>query len=404
MAQQGLTVTERHETIADVLVAGAGATGLVAAAALRRLGLRVALIGRPDVQRNGRTLALLDGSVRLLQSLEVFPQLLPHAAALRKIRIIDATGTLFRAPLVEFAAAEIGLRAFGWNIENADLVKQLCRAINDERIDDQVAGFAFERTRVRVTCGTGHIISTRLVIAADGRQSPAREAAGIGFREWQYPQLGLTAILQHRLPHDDTSTEFYTREGPFTLVPLPASSAPRSSLVWLMQPAKARRLTGLTPELVAQAIERQAQSMLGNMVLDSPTALAPMRGICVERLTAPRLALVGEAAHVFPPIGAQGLNLGLRDVAHLVDCIAESSGDPGSAGVLRAYERRRRPDIASRSFAVDLLNRTLLTDFAPMDAARGAALIALSSIGPLRRSLMREGIMPSGHVPSLMRA
>jgi 2-octaprenyl-6-methoxyphenol hydroxylase len=376
----------------------------VAALALRRMGLRVALVGWRDAQRTGRTVALLDGSVRLLQSLGVFPQLLPHAAALRKIRIIDATGALFRAPLVEFEAAEIGLPAFGWNIENADLVEQLSNASNGERIDDQVAGLDFESTRVRVTCATGRILSARLVIGADGRHSRARAAAGIGWREWQYPQLGLTAVLQHRLPHDDTSTEFHTREGPFTLVPLPTTTAPRSSLVWLLHPGKARRLTGFTPERLAQAIERQAQSMLGKMVLDSATALAPMRGICVERLTASRLALVGEAAHVFPPIGAQGLNLGLRDVAHLVDCIEESGGDPGSVDVLRAYERRRHRDIASRTLAVDLLNRTLLTDSVAIDAVRGAALIALSSIGPLRRSLMRHGVMPRGRIASLMRA
>jgi 2-octaprenyl-6-methoxyphenol hydroxylase len=387
----------------DILVCGAGATGLVAALALRSLGLRVILVGKLDTRRTARTVALLDGSVRLLKNLNVFSTLLPMAAALRRMRIVDATGALFRAPTLTFQASEIGLHAFGWNIENVDLTDQLCLLVKDHVIDDQLTGFEFHHDRISAVCATGQTISARLIVAADGRQSPARAAAGIGAREWAYPQLALTAILRHRLPHNDVSTEFHTREGPFTLVPLPDKPGPRSSLVWMTAPASARRLRQFEATALALAIERQSQSILGEITLEGPTGAFPIAGLQVERLAAPRLALVGEAAHVFPPIGAQGLNLGLRDVAHLVDCVEAAAGDPGAASVLSAYALRRRADIVLRTAAVDLLNRSLLNGFTAVDAVRSAGLIAVSAIAPLRRSLMRAGVMPSGPLPRLMR-
>lgn len=387
----------------DILVCGAGATGLVATLALRGLGLQVSLVGKLDTLRTARTVALLDGSVRLLKNLNVFPLLLPHAAALRTMRIVDATGALFRAPTVAFHASEIGLHAFGWNIENVDLADQLRPLVADHWTDDRLVRFEFGRDGVSALCATGQTITARLIIAADGRHSPARAAAGIGTREWAYPQVALTAILGHRVPHQDASTEFHTRQGPFTLVPLPDRPGPRSSLVWMMAPTHARRLRQLDGPALAGAIERQSMSLLGEIALEGPTGTFPIAGLRVERLTAPRLALVGEAAHVFPPIGAQGLNLGLRDVAHLVDCIEAGAGDPGSASVLAAYAGRRRTDIALRTGAVDLLNRSLLSGFAPVDAIRSAGLVAVSAIAPLRRSMMRAGVMPSGPLPRLMR-
>jgi 2-octaprenyl-6-methoxyphenol hydroxylase len=396
-------VAGSREKNIDIVVSGAGATGLVATLALRSLGLEVRLVGKLETQRTARTVALLDGSVRLLKNLNVFPLLLPYAAALRTMRIVDATAALFRAPTIEFQASEIGLHAFGWNIENADLADQLRRLVEDHLIDDQLIGFERDGARVSAVCATGNTISARLLIAADGRHSPARAAAGIGTREWAYPQVALTAILRHRLPHGDASTEFHTRQGPFTLVPLPDKPGPRSSLVWMMSPPCARRLRRLDAAALAAAIERQSQSILGEMALDGQTSVFPMAGLQVERLVADRLALVGEAAHVLPPIGAQGLNLGLRDVAHLIDCIEAAAGDPGSASVLAAYAARRRADIALRTGAVDLLNRSLLSGSAPVDAVRSAGFVALSAIAPLRRLLMRAGVMPSGRLPRLMR-
>jgi 2-octaprenyl-6-methoxyphenol hydroxylase len=254
-----------------------------------------------------------------------------------------------------------------------------------------------------LTLESGSSIRASLIVAADGGRSQLREDAGIPTRSWSYPQAALTTILAHDRDHRDTSTEFHTRAGPFTLVPLPGR---RSSLVWVMRPDEAERHMALDDGALARAIERQAQSLLGAMRIDGPRGLVPLRGLSVERYVAPRLALVGEAAHVFPPIGAQGLNLGLRDVAALRDAFVdarENGEEIGGGAALGRYQRGRDLDVRLRSAAVNGLNRTLLTDFLPADFLRGVGLLALAGIGPLRRAAMREGVIPSMGAPRLMR-
>jgi 2-octaprenyl-6-methoxyphenol hydroxylase len=326
-----------------------------------------------------------------------------EAAPLRALRLIDDTETLFPPCPVEFRAGEIGLDAFGWNIENdtmADaLAAEVARVPGVEHIVSGVTGYDFAGDAVRARLTDGRAVSARLVIGADGRDSKARRAAGLEARAHAYGQSALTAFLAHRLPHRDFSTEFHTRGGPFTLVPLPprAAAAHRSSLVWVMAEKDARRRGALDDEALAGEIERQAQSMLGAMRIEGERGMFPMMRIVVPRIVADRLALVGDAAHVFPPIGAQGLNLGLRDVEAVIACAIDARDDGEDIGgpqALSAYQTARRPDIVLRTGVVDGLNRALLTHFAPADFVRGAGLAALSVIGPLRRFVMREGIGP----------
>jgi 2-octaprenyl-6-methoxyphenol hydroxylase len=239
-------------------------------------------------------------------------------------------------------------------------------------------------------------------VAADGRNSRLRQIAGIDAQTWSYLQTALTTILAHDREHRETSTEFHTRHGPFTLVPLPGR---RSSLVWVTSPKQAERLSKLDDAALALEIERQAHSHLGAMRIDGPRGVVPMSGLSVNRFGAPRLALVGEAAHVFPPIGAQGLNLGFRDVASLRDAVVDAfdnGHEPGSDEALRHYQRSRDLDVRLRTAAVDGLNRTLLTGFLPADLLRGAGLLALSKVGFLRRAVMREGVLPHMGAPRLM--
>lgn len=399
-------------TQADILVAGAGAAGLSAAIALAQAGFSVVCVGAIDRRANGRTVALFEASLRFYKSLGVWPRFRGKTAPLEKIAMIDATGARFPVPSVSFAASEIGLAAFGENIENNVLVEGLAEiaAATENLVLHQgmISDIRFEADSVQATLADGQTISAQLLVAADGRSSLARSKASIGTRGWAYPQIAFTALLSHAKPHRNISTEFHTRSGPCTLVPLRALEGKpnRSSLVWLMSAEMAERRRGLSEAELAEEIEDQVGSLLGKMEIDGPGGFFPMAGMSANRLFGHRVALVGEAAHIFPPLAAQGLNLSLRDSAALVEVLEDArelGRDIGAVATLAAYAKARRSDIFLRTNGVDILNRSLLSDFFPVDFLRGAGLFAFSAIGPLRRALMREGVLTHGTLPRLMR-
>ena len=390
-------------TAADVAVVGAGAVGLSIGMALAAAGMSVVLVGAVDARPNGRTVALLEGSVAFLARLGVWRQLRDCAEPLRVMRLVDDTGSLFRGPPLAFEAGEIGRPCFGYNIQNHLLVSALAEAARAlpglTVLPGRLERFHFAADRVAAEGPEGLSVSGAVLVAADGRRSAARRAAGIGAREVPYPQHALTTTLHHDRPHRGVSTEFHTRQGPFTLVPLPGEDgAPhRSSLVWAMAPAEAERRAALPPDRLARDIERQSRMLLGRIRVAGPVGRFPIGSLKADRLVGPRLALAGEAAHAMAPIGAQGLNLSLRDGAALSEILSDArrgGEDLGAPAVLDRYARARQGDIAARSLGVDWLNRALLDDRLPTDLLRGAGLLALSGIGPLRRFAMRQGLMP----------
>jgi 2-octaprenyl-6-methoxyphenol hydroxylase len=236
---------------------------------------------------------------------------------------------------------------------------------------------------------SGGDLSARLVVAADGRRSTIRDRMGIAIDEWRYDQAAVVANLRHELPHEDTSTEFHTEAGPFTLVPLPGR---RSSLVWVDTPEECRRRLALSEEELAAEIERRSASILGAVAIDGKRQMFPLSGMNARHLAADRVVLVGESAHLIPPIAAQGLNLGYRDVTALGEILAGEPEDPGASPCTEAYQRARRGDVWTRTTAVDALNRTLLTDFLPVQAIRGIGLFLLDRIPALRRAAMLQGL------------
>jgi len=387
------------------IVVGAGPAGLTAAITLAGAGVPTVLAGQPP--DDNRTTALLAGSVMALEALGVWPRCAKHAAPLRTMRIVDDTGRLLRAPEIKFDAAEIGLEAFGQNIENRHLLAALAERARTLKtltwIESRATSVDATSQGAAVSFDDGEIITAPLVIGADGRNSLCRSAAGISIETHRYPQSALTVCLSHGRPHHDVSTEFHTGGGPFTLVPLPGQ---RSSLVWVMDPDRAETVAARTDDELAIDIERRSQALLGKIKLDAGRGLFPLMMTRAQRFAANRIALIGEAAHVIPPIGAQGLNLGLRDAAFIGELVVDAwrrRRDPGADVLLADYDRQRRADVGSRAIAIDLLNRSLLSDFLPVQGARGLGIYMIGRIGPLRRALMREGIASAAGQPRLMR-
>jgi 2-octaprenyl-6-methoxyphenol hydroxylase len=389
------------------VVVGAGPGGLTAAIALASAGVETALIAKSASVPDRRTTALLHGSINALLTLGVWERCRAHAAPLRVITIVDDTRRLIRAPEVRFAASEIGLEAFGQNIENRLLTAALEARARELAsliwIEDEADAIELTDRTVTARLKMGAAVTGRLAIGADGQHSLCRAAAAIATDRRSYAQTALTFNLHHSRPHHDTSTEFHTETGPFTLVPLPGL---RSSLVFVADPTEAPALAALADTAMAQEIERRSHSILGKMEVEPGRGTFPLAVETARRFAAQRVALVGEAAHLMPPIGAQGLNLGLRDAALLGELVAADrrmGRDIGADELTERYDRMRRADIMSRTLAVDLLNQSLLSDFLPLQAARGLGLFLLRQIAPLRRAAMREGVMPLASQPRLMR-
>jgi 2-octaprenyl-6-methoxyphenol hydroxylase len=393
-----MTAKRRHtiEEKAQVAVIGGGLAGLCAALALGRRGIDTALVAPPPPRRDERTTALLDGSMRFLDTLGLGEEVAARGAPLRIMRLVDATGCIFHAPELSFHANEIGLPQFGFNIANADLAEILLPRIealaNVRHFAETAISIAVEAGGARIGLASGGSISCDLVLGADGRNSPVRAAAGCGERVWTYPQTAVVLDFFHTAPHDDASTEFHTPSGPFTVVPL---GPRRCGLVWVETPQRADELMAMDIAELSLAVEQRMQSMLGKVTIEKAPQAWPLSGVTARRFGGAGWALAGEAAHVFPPIGAQGLNLGLRDVELLARLAAEAA--PGAiSGIGETYHRQRIADVTTRTAAVDVFNRSLLSSFLPVQGARAFALHMLGAIGPLRRAAMREGVAPGG--------
>ncbi|TFL17863.1 FAD-dependent monooxygenase [Jannaschia formosa] len=385
----------------DILISGAGPAGLAAACALGAEGHRVTLVdpappvtGEDAPGADLRTTALLQPARSLLERAGAWDGLAGHGTRLDVMRIVDAsTGAVASR---DFAAGDIGQESFGWNFPNWLLRRELLARVEalpnvQTRFGLGVSGLFTRSTGARVTLSDGARLTAALVLACDGRDSPLRELAGIGARTVRYGQTALVFAVAHEVPHDHVSTEIHRSGGPFTLVPLPdRDGAHRSAVVWMDEDAEQARRLALDEDAFAAESNARSAGVMGPLRVVSPRAGWPILSRLADRLTAPRLALAAEAAHAMPPIGAQGLNTSLKDIAALRD-LAERH-PLGGPEMLAAYQRRRWPDMAARMAGIDLLNRTSIAGGAPVQALRSAGIRTIHDIAPVRRTLMRMGL------------
>lgn len=387
----------------DILVSGGGIAGLIAAAAFGSAGYSVTCVDpAAPITAEGadgsdlRSTAFLHPSIAVLSAAGLWDRLAPHATALQVMRIIDAGGKLSQARLTrDFDAAEISDQPFGWNLPNWLLKREIsARLAHLQNVRFQpgtgTAALLTRDAEALATLTDGRRIRAKLVIGADGRDSPVRRALDIGTRTLRYGQKALAFAVTHDRPHDNISTEIHRSGGPFTLVPLPdRDGRPSSAVVWMERGTETARLRALPRAEFEDALNRRSAGVLGQLRLATRLTEWPIISQIADRFTGPRTALIAEAAHVVPPIGAQGLNMSLADLACLVDLAA---GDPGSRKSLDAYERRRRPEAMARLMGIDALNRTSMLSARPLRDLRAAALGGLYAVAPIRRVMMRAGL------------
>jgi len=401
-----VTTVRMSSSCFQAVVIGAGPAGLATGLALSHAGIGTAIIG-PRAKEDGRTAALFQGSIQFLENLGAWQPIRSQAEPIRAIRLADATGHVLRAPEITFNAPEIGLDAFGYNVPTSALTNAL-DGLADRRltriVTAGVKSITCRRDVVVAETAEGESIQADLAAAADGRASLCRQAAGIETRAWTYPQAAIVCAFRHTRPHEGISTELHRTSGPLTVVPMPGHT---SSLVWVETPGEAERLAALDDAALLGELSGHLGGLLGRLDGVTQRTRFPLSGHTATVLAKGRIALVGEAGHVIPPIGAQGLNLSLRDAATLAELCGEAAGqgrDIGADGLLEAFETRRRADVASRVWSIDLMNRSLLSEYFPVHALRGLGLIALKTLKPLRQFVMREGVTTQFSTPRLMRA
>ncbi|MEZ5674566.1 2-octaprenyl-6-methoxyphenol hydroxylase [Thalassovita litoralis] len=397
-------------TEVDILVSGGGVAGLTAAAVFGSAGFSVLCVDPtpPITDRDAagsdlRTTAFLQPSQALLDRAGLWDRLAPHAAPLQIMRIVDAGGPVPEPRIVkDFNASDISERPFGWNLPNwllrREMVARLAELPNVTfRPGTGTASLFTREAGARVTLSDGTQVSCRLVIAADGRNSPMRDASGVKVKTTRYGQKALAFAVTHPIPHENVSTEIHRSGGPFTLVPLPDyNGLPSSAIVWMERGPEVVRLAALPESEFEAAMTERSCALFGPLTLASRRTVWPIISQVAERMYAERVALVAEAAHVVPPIGAQGLNMSLGDMRVLLELAEAAPERLGDRHMLETYHRRRHTEVRARVTGIDLLNRASMMEARPLRDLRAAGLNAIYSLGPVRKTMMQLGLGTRG--------
>lgn len=386
----------------DILIAGGGIAGLSAAARLAADGHSICVVDPAPRSAGGeadlRTTAFLQPAIATLTTAGCWQEMANNGAPLRVMRIVDAGGKE-RAPreTADFNAAAAGQEYFGWNVPNQAARAALLSRLSALGNVSLKQGLSATRCITRdaeslVALSDGTQIRAKLVVAADGRNSTLRALAGIGVKKWEYGQQALVFAVAHPRPHQGVSTEIHRSGGPLTLVPMPdINNRPCSSVVWMMPGPLARDRAELEGAELAEVLTHETMRLFGPLEIVGSRAKWPIISQVALRLTSQRLALIAEAAHVMPPIGAQGLNTSLHDIETLAGVLTKTA-DPGDPHALGQYARQTMPHMLSRVAGVDLLNRAAQFETQPLRDLRRMGLAALNRIAPLRDYAVRTGL------------
>ncbi|MDB5561805.1 MAG: 2-octaprenyl-6-methoxyphenol hydroxylase [Hyphomicrobiales bacterium] len=394
----------------DVLIVGGGPVGLTLALALTRFmgGAKIGIVDRRAfvVPVDGRASALAAGVRRLFETLGVWEMLAPDATPILKMKITDSgRGDLARPLFLSFEGEVRPGEPFAHMVPNTATVAALLAAL-DGKVDliapAEISGFTAEANAGRLTLADGRTLTAPLVVAADGQNSALRDMAGMKVVAHDYKQSGIVTTIGHALPHDGTAYEHFRPAGPFASLPLQGN---RSSLVWTESPETAERYKELPSEALAEIIEGVMGSSLGAVTLEGRVQSFPLRLQIARAFVAPRLALIGDAAHVVHPIAGQGLNLGLKDVAALAEVVIEAMRlglDHGGGEVLERYQRWRRLDTTLMAAMTDGLNRLFSNDIAPVRAVRDFGLGIVDRLPPIKSGLIARAAGLDAGGPKLL--
>lgn len=408
-------MTKQTTDRSQIIVLGGGLAGLTQAAVLGSYGLAVTCIDRekPQTQTteqyDGRTTAISAGSQRVLKAIGIWDELAPQACPIEQIRVADGKAPQF----LHFDSLMTGHDAFGWIIENRLLRKALMAHVKSQKTVTHMTGvaadsFAYTDTGVQLTLSNGEIIETPLLIAADGVQSKTRDWLGIDVRRWSYDQDAIACNVTHELPHENIAVEHFLPAGPFAILPMTddADGNHRSSVVWTEHGGDAARIIALPDDDFNALLQQKFENQLGKVKTIAPPQSFSL-GLChAKKYTAPRVALIAEAAHRIHPIAGQGLNLSMRDIACLAEIITEARQlglDIGSVSVLEKYERWRRRDNLAMAVMTDALNRLFSNNLAPIRILRDTGLGLINRIPPAKRFFEHQAMGLSGKLPKIIR-
>jgi len=380
----------------DITISGAGIAGLTTALLLAKEGITTTLIDPTTpiaikkYKPTGRTAALWSGSIDLIKQTGVWDTILPYITPIKTLKIIDRdTETIFESH-------EIDRDQFGYNIPNEILRSTLYTKAKKSKhiklITQSFQSLNHHSAHLEITTDKGKILQSKLLIGADGRNSLVRNASNINIKQKDYNQSALTFIINHSHAHNNISTEFHKPGGPLALVPMPGN---QSAIVWVETTARANQLLKLTKQDLTNALTAIIGDTLGGITFETGPQSWPLKSITAKTLTAPRTALIAEAAHTMPPISAQGLNLSLRDVQGLTQLIIKHKNlglDIGAQTLLTTYTRQRAPDITIRTTGVSLFNMLVAEDKKIIQSARRKCLKALGMIEPMKKKLMKTGL------------